>query len=46
MSESKLRKATKTLNESDLVSYVVNEVVFGHLVNEDRDFYKYVNKRE
>ncbi|WP_028830258.1 diguanylate cyclase [Proteocatella sphenisci] len=32
----------KTMSEGELVSYVVNEVVFGHLVNEDRDFYKYV----
>ena len=32
----------KTMSEVELVSYVVNEVVFGHLVDEDRDFYKYV----
>lgn len=33
---------SKTINEGELVAYVVNDVVFGHLVNEDRDFYKYV----
>ena len=33
---------SKTMNEGELVAYVVNDVVFGHLVNEDRDFYKYV----
>ena len=44
--ELRKKVKAKTMNESDLVSYVVTEVVFGHLVNEDRDFYKYVNKRE
>lgn len=42
--ELRTKVRAKTMGEGELVAYVVNDVVFGHLVNEDRDFYKYVNK--
>lgn len=44
--ELRKKVKSKTMSEGELVAYVVNDVVFGHLVNEDSDFYKYVNKKE